>query len=207
MTAFNIIKSLTKRGNVVLGAGCYAAVLETKTEKVLKVGAQTTDPWLDYYSLVIKHNQKNQHVPKTYHVHIDNQHDYYVCYMERLVPLSDDLKDLAKLCEDFTKGWLDDEEIIKALHDYSENVPNPQELVAILKQIKELTQAHKAYSSDDVDASARTLDLHTGNFMLRNDVLVVTDPWCEHDMSDLRAVNEWLNHHNIYSSYNAASCW
>jgi hypothetical protein len=33
--------------------------------------------------------------------------------------------------------------------------------------------------------------MHRGNFMLRDSVLVVTDPWCNVDMEDVNDLSIW----------------
>jgi hypothetical protein len=203
MTAFNIIKSLTKRGNVVLGAGCYAAVLNTTTDKVLKVGNSVCDPWLDYYNLVIRPLKGNPHVPATNHLHVDNDFNYYVCSMERLEPVTFDTarKEVTSLCEEYVKGWFSEEEFVKQFTEqYSSFSNNINELVVVLNTIKEYTQSFTKSSEDDIDYNARTLDMHRGNFMLRDGILVITDPWCELDMSEIESVEDWLHQTSDYSS-------
>jgi hypothetical protein len=37
----------------------------------------------------------------------------------------------------------------------------------------------------------RKLDMHSGNFLYRDGAIVVTDPWCEADMSDITDVSNW----------------
>ena len=46
MTAYNLIKSLTKRGNTVIGSGCYAAAITMSTDpdKVIKIGNNVAKP-------------------------------------------------------------------------------------------------------------------------------------------------------------------
>jgi hypothetical protein len=45
--------------------------------------------------------------------------------------------------------------------------------------------------SDDTNYS-RKLDMHRGNFMFREGLVIVTDPWCEADMSDIVSVCDWV---------------
>lgn len=209
MTAFNIIKSLTKRGNVVLGAGCYSAVLQTSTDnKVLKVGAHANDPWLDYYSLVIKKHEGNPHVPNAHNLHVYSDFDYYVCFMEKLTPVdtiaNSDLRKIVWACEKYASGRISKMNFMGDVDHFAEAVPDPLKLLEVLDSIKEHTQALKC---EDADPSARTLDLHEGNFMLRDGILVITDPWCENDMSDVASVEDWVSNSNNKSYYELSSSW
>ena len=198
MTAVNIIKSLTKQGNAVLGAGCYAAALISKVDRnrVIKVGNNVNDPWLDYYE-VIKANQHNPCVPRIYSFYLDNTNGYYVCIMERLYEEAnfDRAKEVTDLCREYVQGWVTRGEFI----DYSARFPSvilyPELLADLLEQIKALTDIMGTEVYDhgsDIDLGGmRKLDMHRGNFLYRDGAIVVTDPWCEADMSDITDVSDW----------------
>lgn len=197
MTAFNIIKSLTKQGNSVIGAGCYAAALSSRVDdnKIIKVGNNVNDPWLDYYEL-IKANQHNPCVPRIYSFHIDSSNGYYVCVMERLQDAGDTLgaNKNAELCSDYTQRWITREEFIEVAAESPKTFPYPELLADLLDKINEDTQFFSADDTDDFDGDIngmRKLDMHSGNFLYRDGAIIVTDPWCEADMADIVDVSCW----------------
>ena len=197
MTAFNIIKSLTKQGNSVIGAGCYAAALTSRVDgnKIIKIGNNVNDPWLDYYE-IIKANQHNPCVPRIYSFHIDASNGYYVCIMERLQDAGDNTntKQNAELCKDYTQRWITREEFIESANKSPKTFPYPELLADLLDKIYEDTQFFSSDDADDFDgdiSGMRKLDMHSGNFLYRDGAIVVTDPWCEADMSDITDVSNW----------------
>lgn len=213
MTAFNVIKSLTKRGNVVLGSGCYAAAIESKDlSQVIKIGNNMQDPWLDYYHLIIKNNQDNPHVPKVKYFMCDEEHSYYICIMERLdeqtyINISGYKYDLAELCKDFTNAMITREEFLAGAMRFPDAIPEPQVLADLLENIRNLTQVFTDCSDENYDSNGdhkyagNKLDMHQGNFLFREAVVVVTDPWCESDMADITDVSDWLASMKMYSSW------
>ena len=189
MTAYNIIKSLTKRGNSIIGSGCYAAALHSNVsyDQVIKIGNNMNDPWLAYYQVIMA-NQNNPFVPKIYSLYVDEEHSYYVCIMERLESFVTTAEiSTIKLCRDYAVGGLSEKSFIKEISLYKKQVPDTQALVSLLSTISNLT----------TDESGYRLDLHQGNFLFRDGVLVVTDPWCENDMSEIDDVNDWTVRHNL----------
>lgn len=210
MTAFNVIKSLTKRGNVVLGSGCYAAAIDSKDlSQVIKIGNNMEDPWLEYYHLIIKNNQHNPHVPKVKYFMCDEQHSYYICIMERLdeetyIGASNYKHDLAELCKDFTSSMITEQEFLAFVTAFVDAVPEPALLVELLLNIRNFTEVFvgggSCDSNGDFPYSERKLDMHRGNFLFRDAVLVVTDPWCESDMSGITDVSDWLSSMRIQTS-------
>lgn len=198
MTAYNLIKSLTKRGNSVIGSGCYAAALSMSTsyDKVIKIGNNVNDPWLDYYHEIIKTNQNNPCVPRVYSVYLDTDHSYYVAIVERLQEGTAETRDAITLCREFTEGWHSEESFLQLAKRYDKQLPYPDHMLALLIQIKQLTDYYKF---DDVleGNAGRMLDMHNGNFLIRDGAVIVTDPWCEADMSDINDVNDWASRHNV----------
>jgi hypothetical protein len=195
MTAFNLIKSLTKRGNVVIGSGCYAAAIDSKDRsQIIKIGNSMNDPWLDYYHGIIKNNQANTHVPKVKHFMYDEKHNYYICIMERLEEENEHKSDIASLCKDYTTRMITREEFVEYSAKFIKAIPCPDMLANLLDKIYEDTQVfgYDDYDSSETITYLRKLDMHSGNFMFRNGVVVVTDPWCEADMSDLVDVSDWV---------------
>ncbi|NDC22291.1 hypothetical protein EBZ57_02885 [bacterium] len=198
MTAFNIIKSLTKQGNAVIGAGCYAAALSSRVDgnKVIKIGNNMDDPWLDYY-MIIKANQHNPCVPRIYSFYMDRDSRYYVCVMERLQDCGDNATTIrnADLCKEYTQHWITREEFIEEASKQPRTFPYPEHLADILDKISDQTDVMgiKVYDcGDDADMGGmRRLDMHSGNFLYRDGAIVVTDPWCEADISDITNVSDW----------------
>lgn len=202
MTAFNIIKSLTRRGNVVVGSGCYAAAIGSKDpNNIIKIGNSITDPWLDYYHLVIKVNQNSPHVPKVKYFMCDEEHNYYVCIMERLE--GGEHNEVVELCKDYTTHMITREEFVNIAKLHSEAIPCADTLANILDKIHEHTEVFERQFSSEFDENSRLLDMHGGNFMYRDGVIVVTDPWCENDMSDLVDVSEWVDR-SLYKTTSAS---
>ncbi len=202
MTAFNIIKSLTRRGNVVVGSGCYAAAIGSNDpNNIIKIGNSITDPWLDYYHLVIKVNQGNPHVPKVKYFMCDAEHNYYICIMERLV--GGEHNEVVELCKDYTTHMVTREEFVTIAKLHSEAIPCADTLADILDKIHKHTEVFERQFSSEFDENSRLLDMHGGNFMYRDGVVVVTDPWCENDMSDLVDVSEWVDR-SLYKTTSAS---
>lgn len=198
MTAYNLIKSLTKRGNSVIGSGCYAAALSmsTNTDKVIKIGNNVNDPWLAYYNLVTG-NAANPCVPHVYSLHMDSEHNYYVAIMERLEEdYSSQAKAAKTLCKEFTEGWHSEEEFLELAKQYEKQLPYPQQMLNLLLQIKARTDF---YEGDDVTefSDGLMLDMHEGNFLSRDGAIIVTDPWCDPDLGDIDDVNYWASRHKV----------
>lgn len=194
MTAFNIIKSLTKRGNAVIGSGCYAAAISCASpDKIIKIGNSMSDPWLDYYDMIIKPNQKNPCVPKVHSFYEDKENEYYVCIMERLTDYAPRIdKDTAvELCKDYTTLHVEEEEFRVVAANTPGLCDNVDHLIFLLNKIREYTDELVSSVSDG--EGYRKLDMHAGNFLFRENQLVVTDPWCEVDMGDITDVSEWLD--------------
>jgi hypothetical protein len=197
MTAFNLIKSLTRRGNVVLGSGCYAAAIgSTDSSQIIKIGNSMNDPWLDYYHGIIKANQANPHVPKVKYFMCDEDHNYYICIMERLEEEANVNKtDIAELCKDYTTHMITREEFVESALAYPTAIPCADTLANLLDKIYEDTEVfgYDDLSDSDTTNYSRKLDMHRGNFMFRDGVVIVTDPWCEVDMQDIVDVSDWVD--------------
>jgi hypothetical protein len=209
MTGHRIIKNLTKRGNSILGVGCYSAALSASNGiDAIKVGTNINDPWLDFKSLVVEKFRYNKHLPLIKSFYYDINSEYYVCVMERLdqIKASTNADSLIESCKEYVQGYYTDTEFEDILSDYTRFVPEPKELIAVLKTIKEHTTCskfgalnNKHYNDDDLDG--RQLDMHRGNFMLRDGVLVIIDPWCNVCMDDVEDLSLWAEDEVGYSSY------
>jgi hypothetical protein len=192
MTAFRIIKSLTKRGNTVIGAGCYAAAIECKTDsaKVIKIGNNLEDPWLDYYFDIIKKNQHNPCIPKVYSLNADRQYNFYICIMEKLVGWDehkDHENDAKNLVRSYIQNAISKDEWLDSAVDYPKQFPAMGAMLDVMDKIKENTYVEDIY---------RRIDLHASNILARTSgQLVITDPWCqlEEDMEDISDVDNWVS--------------
>lgn len=198
-TAFNVIKSFTKRGNVLVGAGCYAAALESKADidKIIKVGNNLDDPWLAYYEEVIKHNQNNPCVPKVYSLNIQRSDGYYICVMERLITQSYDsaVRSAKSYIRDYVMSNLTRDEWLDKIIDYPKLIPHPGYMLKIMDEIRDRSDLDDecCYDGDDL-WNLRRIDLHTDNILQRaNGQLVITDPWCHAEdlMCDIVDVGLW----------------
>jgi hypothetical protein len=196
MTAYNIIKTMTKKGNAVIGTGCYAAALSSRVDgnKIIKVGNNVDDPWIDYYEL-IKENQHNPCVPRIYSFHIDCVNGYYVCVMERLSTDQSNISNNSELCKEYTQKWITREEFVEQASNQPRVFPYPEHLADLLDKISALTEVFGNEDDenvwDDNNSYKRKLDMHSGNFLYRDGAIIVTDPWCEDDMSDISDVSDW----------------
>lgn len=183
MTAFNIIRSMARRGNAVLGTGCYAAALSlSNSAQIVKIGNNMQDPWLQYYAYV-KDNQHNITVPQVSRLYIDERYSYYTCVMERLSESGEQNGYKAKdICKDYAEGWHTQQEFLNLIADYTVAVPDPVAMLATLSYIKR-----------QAEACNFKVDLHRGNFMYRDKVLVVTDPWADTDINLDASVCDWAD--------------
>lgn len=208
MTAFNLIKSFTKRGNAIIGAGCYAAVLESKavSDRVIKIGNNTDDPWLRYYNQIVKKNQHNSCVPKVMSLQVDKDHEYYICVMEKLY--YDDRQEKEKnLVRDYVRGLLSKDEWLDKAVEYRKAFPHLGGMLTLMDMLKAngVSDLEEPYEDEYEDVySVNRLDLHTANILSRaNGQLVITDPWCNlHEcMEDIRDVAEWTEQEQLTVTY------
>jgi len=198
-TAYRVLKNTAKAGNVIIGAGCYSAVLQQGKacdSKVIKIGNSSDDPWLEYYERVIAPLQGNPHVPRVDTLYIDHQNDYYVANMERLQSImydefdADDedfeyslKEELADDINQYIKGEIKWKQFKRTWEDYPQIVDLPamrQLMDAILDATDALTAEDQSEIIDnehDLELYNK-LDLHSGNIMFRNNTVVITDPWC-----------------------------
>jgi hypothetical protein len=194
MTAHNIIKSLSRRGNTVVGVGCYAAALKfrSNTTKIIKIGSNITDPWLDYYRLIVKTNQSNVCIPKVSSLYIDYEHNFYLAIMEKLNQSCDN-NEVKHLIEHYTSEKISKEQFVELASSYPNAIPNISDMLVILDQIvyHSLHPEHK-----DAENIIR-IDLHSFNILSRDcGALVITDPWCHTDelIEDISSLDEWYDH-------------
>lgn len=203
MTATNIIKNMTARGNVVLGSGCYAAALSTSDDtKIIKVSNDANDPWVSYYTDVISELKNNLYVPQVYSFYRDADNDYYIATMEKLytVEYGDEAYEFLEHIIDFLKQEISEDEFLEIAYDYVELVPDASSLLYLLRIIRDKTDVFDKYSTTDTDDLV--LDLHYGNIMTRADgTLVITDPWCDCSVNETKDMGEWLVKNNMKEDY------
>jgi hypothetical protein len=116
--------------------------------------------------------------------------------MERLQDRGDSKEtiEIAQLCKDYTQKWITRSEFVEAASKKPKTFPYPNHLAALLDSISELTDVFGNEDDDNCDddmGGMRKLDMHCGNFLYRDGAIVVTDPWCEADMSDISNVSDW----------------
>jgi hypothetical protein len=208
MTGHRIIKNLTKRGNSVLGVGVYSAALAASNGvDAIKIGTNMDDPWLDFKGIVVEALPLNPHLPKIKTFYHDTNSEFYVCVMEKLdsVSVCSKAEKLVEACKEFVEGHHSDIEFEDICKQYHSHAPEPQVLLQALKSIKQHTTHFKygkpanisssEYGSDDYEPEyeGRRLDMHRGNFMMRGEVLVITDPWCNVDMDEIADLSIWAD--------------
>lgn len=207
MTGHRIIKNLTKRGNSVLGVGVYSAALAANNGiDAIKVGTNLDDPWLDFKALVIEPSANNIHLPQLKSFYYDSNSEFFVCVMEKLesIPYCQKITKVIDACKEYIEGYLDTKEMYSILSNNTKLVPEPQQLIAVLDNIKKYTThlenskpihvSDTEFNDEDFeqDYDGRKLDMHRDNFMLRDEVLVITDPWCNVYMDDVPDLSIWL---------------
>lgn len=199
MTGHRIIKNLTKRGNTVLGIGAYSAALSASNgTDAIKVGTNIDDPWIDFKQLVVDELTTNTHLPNIKSFYSDSNSEFYVCVMERLqpVPLTSEYTEIMDACTNYVSGSVTKKDFISLVPKNSAIVPSRKELLAALNLIKEHT-THICGDDFNDDSEDRMLDMHHGNFMLRDEVLVITDPWCNVCMEDVADLTIWADEQHI----------
>jgi hypothetical protein len=186
--AYSIIRNAHKKGLKILGAGCYSAVLETKDPNtVIKVGADIFDPYL-YYAKEIMSKQ-NKHFPKIKKLYIDNEHGYYIVYLEKLFEMQS--AQLVKYQEIY--DWAVKEEAKPQWVDTT--LDAAVNTIVELADYRSYAEIVQAKTTGDILHDACRLDLHESNVMCRNDgTFVFADPLCNYEMYDVPEVEEWLDH-------------
>ena len=209
MTAHRIIKSLVNRGNAVLGIGCYSAAMACQADdtRIIKVGTDMEDPWLTYYSEIIKPMQGNPFVPKVYSFYHDDDNNYFVCQMERLTDLDSfyydtkvDAKKVTKAIKQLILQSIDDSEFADICR-VNPSIINTDEqisqLIAVIHSLRERTEVLEHDDQGEYPADAKRLDLHEGNIMFRGNTPIIIDPWCHNVMDDVADLTNWAIGRNL----------
>lgn len=157
---------LTKKGFKSLGAGFYSSVLHKKGDRVIKVG--TPDGWIDYILWASKAGWSGKYAPKvfSYKLHNKGKYPFFVAVMEKL---------------DTTIRKMDskqDAALLPGLFSFATERQNP--LAGTLLDLV-FPGLNKFADGFYQSFKGRGLDLHGGNFMVRNDgSFVLTDPIAGH---------------------------
>ena len=209
MTAHRIIKSLVNRGNAVLGIGCYSAAMACQADdtRIIKVGTDMEDPWLTYYSEIIKPMQGNPFVPKVYSFYHDDDNNYFVCQMERLTDLDSlncdtkvDAKKVTKAIKQLILQSIDDSEFADSCRANPSIITNEEQisqLIAVIHSLRDRTEVLEYDEHEEHPADAKRLDLHDGNIMFRGNTPIIIDPWCHNLMDDVVDLTNWAMDRNL----------
>lgn len=149
----------------IVGSGCYGAVYGAKgSDIVYKIGDATdNDGYLAYVKQLSKQKTHNKFTPKIHGVRVyESKHDkYFVVAMERLSPLK---REHHSLVDWFAEAFMNDNFKTMFRKELGIIVPKP------LKELYELL-VDSYTNGRNVD-----WDLHSGNFMMRGDQIVIIDP-------------------------------
>jgi len=203
MSARNIIKSYLRKakGCSLLGVGCYSAVMDIKYEdnKVLKVGSDGHDHWVGYYKEYIRNSVTSVHTPIVYKYYEDPQQLFYVAVIEKLSPIvtADDrvlIGDINLYCNSSMTA----EKFVESLRKHSSIIPNANDFLVFINSIIDNSDVVNRFGNEnddfDPEPAERLLDLHTGNWMIRdNNTLVLIDPWCDFEMEDTQTLDTWAD--------------
>ena len=229
MTAYRVLKNTERAGNVLLGAGCYAAVLQHRTNrnKVIKIGNTATDAWGGYFDDVISALPDNPHVPRVDSMYVDYQSDYYVANMERLQSI---------MCDDFDADDEDfnyslKEELATDIHEYImgeikwkhfkrtwKEYPQIVDLKSIRVLMDKIIEQTDAFTEDDEEdlrrnyheeelLEHRKIDIHSNNIMFRGNAVVITDPWCGLFIEDHQSMDEYIDNPDRSNHEFNLTCW
>lgn len=199
MTATNIVKTMNRKGNAVIGSGCYAVVMQAKNpDKVIKVGNCIDDQWLSYYEKVISTCKNNPYVPQVDSVYIGD--NYYVATMEKLKPVFfvddvyEELADILSLIKEYISGLASEEELLDCFYA-ADFIDFPSMLLYVCNKLKEYTVYNSTWEASEAnDLSSTALDLHQNNVMFREGQLVITDPWADGALNDDNVImDDWVN--------------
>ena len=178
MSTTEYIKSLKNDGWREIGKGAYAIVFANPTNRntILKLFPKTDIAYFDFYKFVKRH--PNIHFPNFGKlVKINN--DYYSLEIEKLQPITTDY---------YTKQIKIIENIMYLLtrHSYKEivtiikNKDGLEWWQRYIQYMNENPSMKKAILLLSVLYKKHIIDLSINNFMLRDDVIVFTDPCRPH---------------------------
>jgi hypothetical protein len=168
VTSDDFIERLKRRGYRTLGAGCFSTVLaKGKSDRVIKVNRRP-DGWLDYVLWAAERGHMGKNAPMVYSFKRFNEgtdDEFYVAVVERCKNTVDDLypqnKRVTELFSSLTSGMRgrvgSERDALKA----DDMQPGSLRFAIEFR----------------LEFNGGGLDLHSGNFMVREDgSLVCTDP-------------------------------
>lgn len=204
MSALNLIKSYMRRAtrDSLLGVGCYSAVLRANNSKdqVIKIGSQADDPWIDYYREVV-HGISTPHTPKIHRFYKEPNGSFYVAIMEKLESLDRAHIDFVNAVREYAYDEISYADLVEQAKSMT-GIPNAEAFVDFIDYLIDKTDVIRRGGWDEYEMDARTLDIHSGNWMLRRDgTLVLIDPWAHYEIeADLE---RWAED-NLYNKYGYA---
>lgn len=171
MDARSFIDRLQRRGFVMLGAGAFSTVLgKPGYPRVIKVGRGQPEGWIDYIMWADKAGYAGSFAPKVFSlkIHFDYRYgpfqwgrelnnSWYVAVMERL-----DCTIAAVTCPGKRRIY---RHMASALYG---DLP--------CKTLEDMAPGATKFCADLRAAGFEYFDLHDGNFMLRGNQVVCTDP-------------------------------
>lgn len=152
-----------------LGSGAYGRVYGSKEGKVVyKMGdASDNEGYLAFIKTLSKQKTHNPYLPQIYGVRFikdSKGNEYFVVAMERLQPLPSKHFDVADVMQDLITGSKDSSSA-EAIVGIKRSVP--KQLVQAVRVVRDAYKSKQRYVN---------WDLHSGNFMLRGQQVVITDP-------------------------------
>lgn len=201
MSVRNLIKSYMRRAtrDSLLGVGCYSAVLRANNSRnqVIKFGSQANDPWVDYYHEVVR-GMNTPHTPKVSRFYRDSHSGYYVALIEELKSLDSDNIDFVSSVREYAYDEIDYADLLEQA-EKMKSIPNAEAFIAFIDYLIARTDVIHRGDWKEHDMDSRTLDIHSGNWMLRGDgTLVLIDPWAHYEIeADLE---RWAED-NLYNKY------
>lgn len=153
-----------------IGHGAFATVYQKHPDQILKLFNSEDSAYIEYLKMIIGSN--NPHFPVIKGKPLQVNEKYYAVRMELLTPFEKNLKSsmISNSVEDFIfslKDGVQPPDANSTTFQYIKPyVPNHDVFVKACKMIVNLVKSNPALSPD----------LHSGNIMLRDNVIVFTDP-------------------------------
>lgn len=180
MTPHRFIERLQRRGFQLLGAGAFSSVLgKPGSNRVIKVGRSPPEGWIDYVMWADAAGYAGSFAPKVYSIKVHEDtfigprqmweqadQSWYVAVMERLdCTLSNDRRETGR---DVTRKVM--REMSNIINGGFGGQPDRAALHTHCPGAEAFADALRA------SQLSMGWDLHDGNWMLRGDAIVLTDP-------------------------------